>query len=129
MRTIEWTSQFKRDFKREKRGVHADILEDALGAIVQALADDFPLEEKQRDHKLSGQWGKCRCRPEAVFVEGPVLRDNSLTRGAGDRCREASRPAAACRTLLTADRPGGALLAAFLRITLSPSARRCETSP
>lgn len=52
MRTIERTSTFKRDYKREAKGRHRATLETDIIAVVSALANDQPLEERYRDHML-----------------------------------------------------------------------------
>lgn len=57
MRTIEWTSQFKRDFKRESKSRHHSTLDNHL----------FP----NRDHALSGEWKDCRdchIKPDLVLI-------------------------------------------------------------
>jgi mRNA interferase YafQ len=56
MRTIERTSQFKRDYRREAKGPHRKTLEVDFIGVVTALADDQPLAEKCRDHSLIGDW-------------------------------------------------------------------------
>ena len=43
MRTIERTSQFKRDYKRESRGRHRTYLDASLALIVEALANVISL--------------------------------------------------------------------------------------
>lgn len=43
MRTIEWTTRFKKDYKREKKGQHAATLDDLLFPIVELLANDQTL--------------------------------------------------------------------------------------
>ena len=40
MRTIEYTNQFKRDFKRESKGRHKKILQSGFPKIIEALASD-----------------------------------------------------------------------------------------
>ena len=42
--TIERTSRFKRDYKRESRGRHRAYLDAILAAVVDTLANDQPLE-------------------------------------------------------------------------------------
>ena len=37
MRTIEPVAQFRRDFKREKKGQHRATLDDDFGTVVEAL--------------------------------------------------------------------------------------------
>ena len=71
MRTIERTSQFKRDYKRESRGRHRTDLDASLALIVEALANDQPLEPRHHDHALSGEWGDhhdCHVKPDLVLI-------------------------------------------------------------
>lgn len=71
MRTIERTSQFKRDYKREKKGRHRTTLDADLARIVAALADDRPLDVRYRDHALTGEWNDhrdCHIRPDLVLI-------------------------------------------------------------
>lgn len=71
MRTIERSSTFKRDYKREMRGLHRATLPDDLRAILGALANDAPLDSRHRDHDLSGDWAgyrDCHVRPDLVLI-------------------------------------------------------------
>ena len=71
MRTIERTSQFKRDYKRESKGQHMAALADDFAAVASALMADQPLAEKHRDHALSGEWKDhrdCHIRPDLVLI-------------------------------------------------------------
>jgi mRNA interferase YafQ len=71
MRTIERTSQFKKDYKRELRGVHRATLPKDLAAVVLALANDRPLSSKFHDHPLIGEWKDfrdCHIRPDLVMI-------------------------------------------------------------
>ncbi len=71
MRTIERTGQFKRDYKREKRGRHRTALDADLTPILTALARDQPLDVRYRDHPLSGEWSDhrdCHVRPDLVLI-------------------------------------------------------------
>ncbi len=71
MRTIEATSQFKRDFKRESKGPHRDVLQNDLPTLLKTLANDQPLAEKYRDHGLSGEWKDhrdCHVKPDLVLI-------------------------------------------------------------
>lgn len=52
MRRIEKTTQFKRDFKREKKGKHREILETVFVEVLVTLASNHELLEKHRDHAL-----------------------------------------------------------------------------
>jgi mRNA interferase YafQ len=71
MRTIERTSRFKRDYKRESRGRHRKHLDTDLATIVKALASDQPLEPRHHDHALSGAWRDfrdCHVKPDLVLI-------------------------------------------------------------
>jgi mRNA interferase YafQ len=71
MRTIERTGQFKRDYKREVKGVHRQTLEGDFLTLVALLANDQPLHEKHRDHPLSGDWKDhrdCHIKPDLVLI-------------------------------------------------------------
>ncbi len=71
MRTIERTTVFKRDFKREMKGRHRSTLEAALTNLLRVLANDAPLVEKYRDHSLSGEWSgfrDCHVKPDLVLI-------------------------------------------------------------
>lgn len=71
MRTIKRTSQFKKDYKREKKGQHKKTLDDALLKVVQLLISDTALAEKNFDHSLSGEWNDhrdCHIKPDLVLI-------------------------------------------------------------
>lgn len=71
MRTIERSSIFRRDYKREARGQHRSTLDGDLTQILSALADDAPLEAKHRDHVLSGEWRgyrECHITPDLLLI-------------------------------------------------------------
>ena len=70
MRTIKYTAQFKRDYKREKRTQHRD-LDKKLMLAIESLATDAQLPESLRDHCLSGSWKDhrdCHIRPNLVLI-------------------------------------------------------------
>jgi len=71
VRKIEQTGRFKRDLKREARGQHRATLEDDLLPLVDALANDQPLEARHRDHTLTGNWKNyrdCHVYPDLVLI-------------------------------------------------------------
>jgi mRNA interferase YafQ len=71
MRTIERTGRFKRDYKRERKGLHRETLEAELVAVVTALANDARLEECYCDHALSGEWKDhrdCHVKPDLILI-------------------------------------------------------------
>ena len=70
-RTIRLTRQFKRDYRRERKGRHRHTVDAALGAIVRALAADEQPDPRYRDHALAGAWQGCRdchVRPDLVLI-------------------------------------------------------------
>ncbi len=71
MRRIERTNQFKRDYRRKKRGRHGATLAEDLTGIVGQLAADAPLAERLRDHALTGNrsgFRDCHIRPDLVLI-------------------------------------------------------------
>ena len=80
MRTIRRTAQFKRDYKREKRGRHCAALDDDLFTIVQLLVTDAKLPELMHDHSLTGNLKDCRdchIKPDLVLIYRKTS-DNTL---------------------------------------------------
>ena len=71
MRRIEPTSAFKRDYKREVKGVYRTVLEDDFPAILEELANDQPLAGRYRDHALTGNWKDhrdCHIKPDLILI-------------------------------------------------------------
>ena len=71
MRTIERTSQFKRDFKRESKGQYRLTLQTDLTTVVVALANNQALEPRHHDHGLTGDWKDhrdCHIKPDLVLI-------------------------------------------------------------
>jgi mRNA interferase YafQ len=71
MRTIEPTTRFRRDYKREKKGPHARRLDILLGEVLDMLAADKQLPARFRDHALAGNWADCRdchIRPDLLLI-------------------------------------------------------------
>ncbi|AQV99022.1 addiction module antitoxin [Cupriavidus necator] len=73
-RTIERTTQFKRDYKRELKGPFKALLQSLDGelpAVLNALANDRALPDRCRDHVLGGEWKDfrdCHIRPDLVLI-------------------------------------------------------------
>ncbi len=81
MRTIDRSSAFKRDYKREAKGQHRVTLDANLIPVLTALANDQPLEPRHRDHDLTGEWAgyrDCHVKPDLVLIyrkpDAEVLR-------------------------------------------------------
>ena len=71
MRTIKYTSRFKRDYRREKSGQYGKKLDAVLLEVVEMLAADTPLPHKNFDHSLSGEWSDhrdCHIKPDLVLI-------------------------------------------------------------
>ena len=78
MRTIDRSSAFKRDFKREAKGQHRATLDDALKPVLLALATDQPLDARHRDHDLSGDWAgyrECHIKPDLRLIYRKSVSD------------------------------------------------------
>lgn len=70
MLELETTGQFKRDFKREKAGYHAD-LDEVFKGVADILVAEAPLPAACSDHPLKGQWKGCRdchLKPDLVLI-------------------------------------------------------------
>jgi len=71
MRRIERSSAFKRDYKREARGKHGATLDEILGPVLTALATDWPLAARYREHGLSSDWvgyRECHIKPDLLLI-------------------------------------------------------------
>lgn len=71
MRTIERSSAFKRDYKREAKGRHRVTLDAELLPVLATLAGDEVLEDRCRDHDLSGNWAgyrECHVKPDLLLI-------------------------------------------------------------
>lgn len=71
MRTIERTTRFRRDYRREARGQYAQVLSSNFVDVLKLLLTDKPLEERHRDHALTGNWidhRDCHIRPDLILI-------------------------------------------------------------
>lgn len=78
MRLIKRTTQFKRDYKREKRGQYSTTIDKELLDVVGLLITDVKLPEFMRDHALSGNLKDCRdchIRPDLVLIYRKINND------------------------------------------------------
>jgi mRNA interferase YafQ len=68
-RALKETSQFKTDKKRVKRSGRYDW--EKMRALVKELMNDRPLDEKHRDHSLSGEYEgarECHVAPDWLII-------------------------------------------------------------
>lgn len=67
-REIVWTTQFKKDYKLAmKRNMNMDLIND----IIRKLAAGEELEEKNKDHQLTGNWvghRECHILPDWLLI-------------------------------------------------------------
>ena len=71
LRDVVFTTQFKKDFKREDKGRHQTTLRADLQGVVDRLADDIPLPHHMVDHALGGNWKDhrdCHIKPDLVLI-------------------------------------------------------------
>ena len=71
MRSIEQSSQFKKDLRREAKGRHAKYLVEILEAALTLLVNGQTLPIALRDHALTGTWQTfrdCHLRPDLVLI-------------------------------------------------------------
>lgn len=70
-RVLERTTAFKKDFRRELAGRFGKTLENDLRAILSRLVRDEPLDRRNVDHPLSGEWKDhrdCHIKPDLVLI-------------------------------------------------------------
>ena len=71
MRKIERISQFRRDYRRERKGQHARILDANLDQAIRLLVQDSPLPPRYKDHPLAGPWvghRDCHLRLDLILI-------------------------------------------------------------
>ena len=69
MYSLEYSSQFKKDFKKITKKSIPDIVE--VGNVISRLQRGEVLEEKYVDHQLSGHWfgfRDCHIKPDLVLI-------------------------------------------------------------
>ena len=68
MLTIKYQTAFKKDFQRiKKRGYDIRLLEN----VIENLTSGVKLDERYRDHALSGDWGgfrECHIAPDWLLI-------------------------------------------------------------
>ena len=71
MRELNYTTQFERDYKREKKNsIHKELDLD-LSTIIDQLAADKPLAKKYSDHSLKGIYAdsrECHIKSDLLLI-------------------------------------------------------------
>jgi mRNA interferase YafQ len=70
MRVLDFSGQFRRDYKRERKGRYRATLEADLKLVLDALLADRPLDAKYRDHPLVAKKDvrDCHIKPDLVLL-------------------------------------------------------------
>jgi len=83
MRNIQYHKTFKKDYKRELKSRHSELLNDKLNTVIKILIDDAKLEPKYKDHALIGNWKNyrdCHIFPDLVLIYRLTKTDLILAR-------------------------------------------------
>jgi mRNA interferase YafQ len=81
MRTIKYTTSFKKDFKREKKGQYRKSVEIDLAEVLTLLQADTTLPDRYRDHALTGNWKgyrDCHIKPDLLLIYQKTDQDELL---------------------------------------------------
>ncbi len=73
MRKVEYTNQFERDYKREKKHPNNRDVDALLGKLIDVLQIDGKLTDKYRDHPLKGDYAEyreCHVKPDLLLIYG-----------------------------------------------------------
>ena len=83
MRDIEFTSQFKKDYKRVKKDSNNKDLATILDPMLDALINDEILASNYRVHKLVGKYKgfeECHLKPDLLMIYLRIENKLKLTR-------------------------------------------------
>jgi mRNA interferase YafQ len=71
MRTIDRTSRFRKDFKRENKGRYREAVRTDLMTAIDLLQQDLPLPVRFANYALIGKWlgyRDCHIKPDLVLI-------------------------------------------------------------
>ena len=69
MYILDYSTQFKKDFKKITKMAIPDIIE--VGNVIGSLQKEISLDAKYVDHPLSGNWNgfrDCHIKPDLVLI-------------------------------------------------------------
>ena len=69
MYQLEYSSQFKKDFKKIAKLTIPDVIE--VGHVITTLQQGQKLADKYVDHRLSGNWANfrdCHVKPDLILI-------------------------------------------------------------
>lgn len=78
MLKFEYSTQFKKDFKKIAKLPIPDVIE--VGHVISTLQSGSALSDKYKDHSLTGNWANyrdCHIKPDLVLIykiEANVLK-------------------------------------------------------
>lgn len=78
MRTVDRSTQFKKDIKKAEK--QKQDLEE-LKSVMTMLAEDKPLPVEKRDHNLTGPWNgyrECHVNPDFLLIYKKNNENNSI---------------------------------------------------
>jgi len=81
MLKIRYSNQFKKDFKRVRNLPLLDLK--TIFDVVSTLEKNLMLDEKYKDHELSGSWKKfreCHIKPELLLIYKKTSAELQLAR-------------------------------------------------
>lgn len=81
MRTIERSSAFRRDFKRDKLSGRYKNFDKIIVDILTLLATDSLLPERYSDHPLMGKWvgfRECHIKPDLLLIYEKTTADKLI---------------------------------------------------
>lgn len=72
MRTIKWSTDFKKDYRRIKATPrHTQDIDGLLETVAKLLTENKPLPKNCRDHALAGDWKgyrECHIKPDLLLI-------------------------------------------------------------
>lgn len=71
MRNVDYSSRFRRDYKREKKNPNNRNLDQLLTRVIELLRNDGSLDTRIQDHPLVGNfigYRGCHIKPDLVLI-------------------------------------------------------------